>query len=300
VVKPLHALGLAETLREMRAGRLAVRAYAEALIARIEASDVAIDAWACLDRDHVLREAARLDALPAAARGPLHGAPVGLKDIIHTSALPTRMGSPAYADFTPPRDAACVSRLVAAGGYAFGKTVTTELAFMHPGKTRNPWNAAHTPGGSSQGSAAAVAAGHVPAALGTQTNGSVIRPAAYCGVVGFKPTLGIIPFDGVSLFSQTLDTIGTFTRTVVDAALVAGPLSSGAIPREPAGMPKPPRLAFLAEFPWTTIAADVACALDAAASRLRGGERRSSQSRCPTHSATPRACTARSCSTRRR
>jgi Asp-tRNA(Asn)/Glu-tRNA(Gln) amidotransferase A subunit family amidase len=269
-VTPLHALHLADALREMREGRLAVRAYAEALVARIEASDAAIGAWACLDRDHVRREAARLDALPAAARGPLHGAPVGLKDIIHTTALPTRMGSPACADFTPPRDAACVRRLVDGGGYAFGKTVTTELAFMHPGKTRNPWNAAHTPGGSSQGSAAAVAAGHVPAALGTQTNGSVIRPAAYCGVVGFKPTLGIIPFDGVGLFSQTLDTIGTFTRTVADAALVATSLTLGAVPREPAGMVKPPRLAFLAEFPWTTIAGDVADALDAAASRLRG------------------------------
>jgi len=269
-VKPLHALCLAEALREMREGRLGVRAYAEALMARIEATDAAIEAWACLDRDHLLREAARLDALPAAARGPLHGAPVGLKDILHTTALPTRMGSPACADFTPPRDAACVRRLVDAGGYAFGKTVTTELAFMHPGKTRNPWNAAHTPGGSSQGSAAAVAAGHVPAALGTQTNGSVIRPAAYCGVVGFKPTLGVIPFDGASLFSQTLDTIGTFTRTVADAALVAGPLSAGAIPSKPGAAAKAPRLALLAAFPWTTIGSDVDAALDAAAMRLRG------------------------------
>jgi amidase len=180
------------------------------------------------------------------------------------------MGSPAFADFAPSRDAACVHRLVAAGGYAFGKTVTTELAYMHPGKTRNPWNAVHTPGGSSQGSAAAVAAGHAPAALGTQTNGSVIRPAAYCGVVGFKPTLGVIPFDGTSLFSQTLDTIGTFTRTVADAACVAGALAAGAIPYEPATMAKPPRLACLAAFPWTTIAGDVDAALDVATTRLRG------------------------------
>ncbi len=268
-MKPLHALSLTEALHEMRDGRLAARAYAEALVARIDVTDAAIGAWACLDRDHLLREVGRLDALPAAARGPLHGAPVGLKDIIHTTALPTRMGSPAFAGFTPPRDAACVRRLVDAGGYAFGKTVTTELAYMHPGKTRNPWNAAHTPGGSSQGSAAAVAAGHVPASLGTQTNGSVIRPAAYCGVVGFKPTLGVIPFDGASLFSQTLDTIGTFTRTVDDAALVAGALAAGAIPRAPAAMTKPPRLAFLAAFPWATIAGDVDAALDAAATRLR-------------------------------
>ena len=141
-------------------------------------------------REAVRSEAKRLDGLDATTRGPLHGIPVGLKDIIHTRSLPTRMGSTAFEGFSAPADAVCVQRLVAAGAYAFGKTVTTELAFMHPGKTRNPWNAQHTPGGSSQGSAAAVAAGHVPAALGTQTNGSVIRPAAYCGVVGFKPTPG--------------------------------------------------------------------------------------------------------------
>jgi amidase len=268
-MKPLDTLSLAEALAAMRDGRVTVRTYAEALLARIAATDAGIGAWAWLDHDHVLREAARLDALPASARGPLFGAPVGLKDIIHTVSLPTRMGSPAFADFVPPRDAACVHRLAEAGGYAFGKTVTTELAFLHPGKTRNPWHAAHTPGGSSQGSAAAVAARHVPAALGTQTNGSVIRPAAFCGVVGFKPTLGAIPFDGVGLFSQTLDTLGTFTRSVADAALLAAPLAAGALAREPATLATPPRLAFLAGFPWTVIDHDAEIALDAAAARLR-------------------------------
>jgi amidase len=268
-MKPLDTLSLAEALAAMRDGRVTVRTYAEALLARIAATDAGIGAWAWLDHDHVLREAARLDALPASARGPLFGAPVGLKDIIHTVSLPTRMGSPAFADFVPPRDAACVHRLAEAGGYAFGKTVTTELAFLHPGKTRNPWHAAHTPGGSSQGSAAAVAARHVPAALGTQTNGSVIRPAAFCGVVGFKPTLGAIPFDGVGLFSQTLDTLGTFTRSVADAALLAAPLAAGALAREPATLATPPGLAFLAGFPWTVIDHDAEIALDAAAARLR-------------------------------
>ena len=268
-MKPLDTWPLAAAVAAMREGRIAARAYAEALLSRVDATDAAIGAWACLDRDHVLREVARLDALPTSARGPLFGAPVGLKDIIHTTSLPTRMGSPAFAGFAPARDAACVVRIADAGGYAFGKTVTTELAFLHPGKTCNPWHAAHTPGGSSQGSAAAVAARQVPAALGTQTNGSVIRPAAFCGVVGFKPTLGAIPFEGVGLFSQTLDTLGTFTRTVADAALLAGPLSAGAIAHEPAALPRPPRLAFLAGFPWTSVGGDVEAALDAAAMRLR-------------------------------
>jgi Asp-tRNA(Asn)/Glu-tRNA(Gln) amidotransferase A subunit family amidase len=141
---------------------------------------------------------------------------------------------------------------------------------MHPGKTRNPWNASHTPGGSSQGSAAAVAAGHVPAALGTQTNGSVIRPAAYCGVIGFKPSLHAVPFAGVNLFSETLDTLGTFTRSVADAARLAAALADpGAIPATVAALPRPPRIAFLPAFPWTDVQRDMREALDAAATRLR-------------------------------
>jgi Asp-tRNA(Asn)/Glu-tRNA(Gln) amidotransferase A subunit family amidase len=268
-MRPLDALSLAEALAAMRDGRLAVRDYAQALLDRIDATDAAVGAWAALDRERVLCESTRLDAVPVAARGPLFGAPVGVKDIVHTTTLPTRMGSPAFADFVPARDAACVSRLAAAGGYVFGKTVTTELAFLHPGKTRNPWNAVHTPGGSSQGSAAAVATRQVPAALGTQTNGSVIRPAAFCGVVGFKPTLGAIPFDGVGLFSQTLDTLGTFTRSVADAALLAAPLSVSTLPGADPALSRPPRLAFLAGFPWTSVGADADAALDEAAARLR-------------------------------
>jgi amidase len=169
-----------------------------------------------------------------------------------------------------PDDAACVKALASAGGYVFGKTVTTEIAFTHPGKTRNPWDPRHTPGGSSQGSAAAVAAGHVPAAIGTQTNGSVIRPAAYCGVVGFKPTLGAIPFDGVHLFSETLDTLGTFTRTVADAALLAASLAgAGRLEARPRMPGSPPRLAYLSDFPWTQLDCDADDTLDAAATRLR-------------------------------
>ena len=264
----LFALGLTEASARLREGTLSALDYANALLARIAATDDAIDAWTHLDMRAVRSESERIDNV--AARGPLHGIPVGLKDIIHTRSLPTRMGSRAFEDFTPPADAACVQRLVSAGAYAFGKTVTTEIAFMHPGKTRNPWNSAHTPGGSSQGSAAAVAAGHVPAALGTQTNGSVIRPAAYCGVVGFKPSLGAIPFDGVNLFSETLDTLGTFTRSVPDAARLAAVLiGDRTIAPEPALLASPPRLAYLSDFPWTQLQCDADDTLDAAATRLR-------------------------------
>ena len=267
----LHALPMAEAAAKLANGSFTAIHYADALLARIESTDNVIDAWAYLDAERVRSAAKRLDAVAASARGPLHGIPVGVKDIIHTRSLPTRMGSTAFDGFAPPTDAACVQRLEAAGGYAFGKTVTTELAFMHPGKTKNPWNARHTPGGSSQGSAAAVAAGHVPAALGTQTNGSVIRPAAYCGIVGFKPTLGAIPFDGVNLFSETLDTLGTFTRNVADAGMLAAVLMGKVIlPPAMAGT-SPPRLAYLSDFPWTQLDCDADDTLDAAATRLRMG-----------------------------
>lgn len=263
----LHALALTAAAGRLARGELSASSYADALLARVAATDGPIGAWASLDPERVRREAARLDAVPAAARGPLHGVPVGLKDIVDTVGLPTRMGSAAFDRYVAASDADCVVRLAAAGGYPFGKTVTTELAFMHLGKTRNPWNVRHTPGGSSQGSAAAVAAGHVPAALGTQTNGSVIRPAAYCGVVGYKPTLGAIPFRGVGVFSETLDTLGTFTRSVADAAKLASTLADpGKIVATPSAAVHPPRLAFLPSFPWSSVGRDMTDALENAAS----------------------------------
>jgi len=264
----LHALSLVEAAGRLARGELTAVAYAEALLARVAATDAAIGAWACLDVEHVKRAAGAIDARAAGGRGPLHGIPVGVKDIVDTLALPTRMGSPAFEGYIAAADAACVARLTAAGAYVFGKTVTTELAFMQPGKTRNPWNVRHTPGGSSQGSAAAVAAGQVPGALGTQTNGSIIRPAAYCGVVGFKPSLGAIPFRGTSLFSETLDTLGTFTRSVADAAFLAAPLADGGVPAAPATLPRAPRLGFLPAFPWSSVDSTMADALEAVCARL--------------------------------
>ena len=185
-----------------------------------------MQAWAHLDADHALARARARDEIRAqgAAIGPLHGIPVAIKDIIDTADMPTEDGTVLHAGRLPVADAVLVSALRAAGAVIMGKTVTTELATYFPGKTRNPHNPEHTPGGSSSGSAAAVAAGMVPLAVGTQTNGSVIRPAAYCGVYGFKPTHGLIPRSGVLKQSRALDQIGVFARTLEDIALIAGEL----------------------------------------------------------------------------
>ncbi|WP_439363218.1 amidase [Bradyrhizobium sp. DASA03005] len=190
---------------------------------RIDEVDHDIHAWAFLDRDHAMRQAEAADdhRKHGKAVGPLHGVPLGIKDIFDTGDMPTEFGSDLWAGRTPRRDAAAVARLRAAGAVILGKTVTTEYAYYNPGKTRNPHNTAHTPGGSSSGSAAAVAALMAPGAIGSQTNGSVIRPAAFCGVVGFKPTHGLIPRSGALELSRTLDHVGVFGRSVEDVALLA-------------------------------------------------------------------------------
>ena len=258
---------VAELAPALASGALSVRELVLALFARIDATEPSVRAWVHLDRAHALAEAARLDDEPVEARGTAFGLPLGVKDIVDTAALPTALGSAVGIGRRPTHDATSVARWQAADGFVLGKTVTTEFAFMHPGPTANPWNVRHTPGGSSSGSAAAVALGQVPAAIGTQTNGSIIRPAAYCGVVGFKPTLDRIPFDGVAEFSRMFDTIGTFTRSVADAAIVAHALAPS-IARDVAPRARPPRLAWLAKFPWNA-AIDDGGAHDAAADRLR-------------------------------
>ena len=263
-----YTLTLTEAVEALAGRQLSAAELAASQLARVRGTDAAVEAWATLDTDHVQRESARWDAAPRA--GPLGGVGIGVKDIIATTDMPTTMGSPIFADHRPAHDAACITRLKAAGAFVFGKAVTTPFAFMDPPKTRNPWDPAHTPGGSSSGSAAAVAVGHVVAAIGTQTNGSVVRPAAYCGVVGFKPTLSAIPFDGVHLFSETLDTVGTFTRTVEDAARLASVLAD---PGRIAGALTPqtgiPRFAYIGDFPWTTLDCDADDVVEAAVTRLR-------------------------------
>ena len=219
----LCALGVSEAAAEIREGRITSAELVRDCLKRIDEVEPAVQAWTFLDRDHALRQAAALDEHRRAgnALGPLHGVPIGIKDIFDTGDMPTEFGSPLWAGRTPRQDAAAVARLRAAGAVIMGKTVTTEYAYFHPGKTRNPHDPARTPGGSSSGSAAAVAAHMVPGAIGSQTNGSVIRPAAFCGVVGFKPTHGLIPRTGALMLSRSLDHVGIMARSVEDVALIA-------------------------------------------------------------------------------
>ena len=192
----------------------------EAALAAIEARDGELHAWAAVDPEFARRQARALD--DGLVRGPLHGIPVGVKDIFDTADLPTEYGSPIYKGHRPAADAACVAAARAAGAVILGKTVTTEFATMVPAATVHPRDPRRTPGGSSSGSAAAVAAGMVRFAYGTQTVGSIIRPAAYCGVVGYKPSYGMLSRSGMKMGAESLDTAGVIARNVADAALLAG------------------------------------------------------------------------------
>ena len=216
-------MDLLAAARDLRAGARTSEAVVTECLERIARLDRELRAFAWLGPDRALRLAREADALRSsgAPLGALHGVPIGIKDIIDTAGIPTEWGTPLLAGRIPERSATIVSRLEAAGAIVIGKTVTAELAYYHPGPTVNPYDGARTPGGSSMGSAAAVAADLVPGATGSQTNGSVIRPAAFCGVVGFKPSFGRIPLDGVMPFAPTLDTAGAFATTVAGAALVA-------------------------------------------------------------------------------
>ncbi|HRA77362.1 MAG TPA: amidase [Burkholderiaceae bacterium] len=233
-------LSATEAAREIRAGRLSAEDYARALLARIDEREPEVQAWAWLDREHALAQARAVDERRrrGVGAGPLAGLPVGIKDIVDVRGLPTEDGTVLHAGRIAQADAALVARLRAAGGWPMGKTVTTELATYAPGKTRNPHRASHTPGGSSSGSAAAVAAGMVPLAIGTQTNGSVVRPASFCGVVGFKPSFGAIARTGVLTQSPPLDQVGVFARSVEDVALLAEAMW-GFDERDPATRPEP-------------------------------------------------------------
>lgn len=240
----LLGLGATELRDRLARGALGAGELAGACLKMTAAREPDIGAWAWLDSDYVLKQAEARDAERKTGRpiGPLHGVPVAVKDIIDTAGVPTENGVTVDRGRVPSDDAAVVERLKQAGAIVMGKTVTTELAFMHPSKTRNPHNPAHTPGGSSAGSAAAVAAGMVPLAIGSQTNGSVIRPASFCGVTGFKPTFGTISRAGMLPQAPTLDTVGVFGQGVSDVALLADVLF-GVDFRDPATDLRPaPRL----------------------------------------------------------
>lgn len=244
----------------IRSGKVSSQEVTRAFLDRIDSLDGIVQAWAYLNRDYAMEQARRADRARAKGEplGRLHGIPVGIKDIIDTKDMPTEYGTVLYAGWQPAQDAAVVSQLRSAGAVIMGKTVTAELAFLAPGKTRNPRSPEHTPGGSSSGSAAAVAAGMVPLSLGTQTNGSVIRPAAFCGTVGFKPSHGRISRHGILHQSWILDQVGVFASCAADAALLADELISFDS-RDPSmrpfphpdlkkavetPLPRPPRIAF--------------------------------------------------------
>ncbi|MDJ0685450.1 MAG: amidase [Alphaproteobacteria bacterium] len=228
MIKEASTLTATEAVQAIASGRLTSVGLVESCLARIEETDDTVMAWAYVDADAALAQAADCDRIRRAgmATGPLHGIPVGLKDNVDTADTPTECGTAIFAGRRPERDARLVDHLREAGAVILGKTVTTELAFVHANETRNPHNPDHTPGGSSSGSAAAVAAQQTPLAIGTQTNGSVIRPASFCGVFGLKPTRGMIPREGVLRTSVSLDQVGCFGRSLADVALLADVISS--------------------------------------------------------------------------
>jgi Asp-tRNA(Asn)/Glu-tRNA(Gln) amidotransferase A subunit family amidase len=246
----LYWLSASEAARLIREGIISSEQLVEACLARVREIDAQVEAWAFLDPAHALAQARAADAwrLEGRPTGALHGVPIGVKDIFDTADMPTENGSVLYAGRTPSRDATVITMLRAAGAVIMGKTVTTEFAYFSPGKTHNPHNPEHTPGGSSSGSAAAVAAGMVPLALGSQTNGSTIRPAAFCGVVGFKPTHGLISRHGILPLSRTLDHVGLFARSIDDIALLAAHLV-GYDERDPDTRPR-------ARIPFVEVAAE--------------------------------------------
>ena len=285
-VNRLEGLSATDAALGIRDGLFSAEQLVQACLERIREAEPQVRAWQYLDEAHALAQArARdLDRREGRATGPLHGVPVGLKDIIDTLDMPTEDGCVLHAGRMPQHDAALVRSLRAAGGVLMGKTVTTELATYTPGKTRNPHNPAHTPGGSSSGSAAAVAAGMVPLAIGTQTNGSVIRPASFCGVYGFKPSAGLIPRTGVLTQSPPLDAVGVFGRTLDDVALLAQCLA-GHDAQDPMTTPRatppllamagsdaplPPTLAWVATPFWERVDADAQAAFGELVELLAG------------------------------
>jgi Asp-tRNA(Asn)/Glu-tRNA(Gln) amidotransferase A subunit family amidase len=260
-------IGAAEALARLERGELSAEELVRDCLARIEEREPVVQAWEALDVDGALREARRIDRMRD--KPPLGGLPLGVKDLIDTKDLPTAYGSPIHRGHRPAADAGCVRLLREAGAIVLGKTVTTEFAVYSPGKTRNPHDPARTPGGSSSGSAAAVADGMVPFALGSQTAASVVRPASFCGVIGFKPTHGLVPLDGVHPLAPSLDTLGFFVRRLEDAAPLLEVLVGRPALKMDTGRP---RLGFVRTEAWPRAAPETQRAVEDAARRLEARE----------------------------
>jgi Asp-tRNA(Asn)/Glu-tRNA(Gln) amidotransferase A subunit family amidase len=243
--KLINEMTASQAVTEITEGRATSEDLVRACLEKIDNRESDVQAWVHVDGARAIAEARAIDA--SGPKGPLHGLPVGFKDVIDTADMPTAYGSDIYPGYQPDADAACVALIRAAGGVVLGKTVTTEFAFVNPNKTRNPHNLDHTPGGSSSGSAAAVADFMVPLTFGTQTGGSVIRPASFCGVVGYKPSIGQFSYAGVKLLARSLDTLGAFSRSVADLALLRAALLGA--PATVQTLSGPPAIA-LCRTPW--------------------------------------------------
>jgi Asp-tRNA(Asn)/Glu-tRNA(Gln) amidotransferase A subunit family amidase len=262
---PLYALSATDIATQTNKGELRCEEVARACLARIEAREPIVKAWSFIDHDLILRHAQALDA--RAHEAPLRGVPVGVKDVIETRDMPTEMGSSIYHGYRTKSDASCVSILRAAGALIFGKTVTCEFAGVTAGETTNPHDPGRTPGGSSSGSSAAVADFMVPLAIGTQTGGSVQRPSSYCGIVGYKPTFGLINPQGVKPAAESLDTLGLMARTIEDVELSVRVLTNSApLSWLPAGAPI--RVGVCRTYAWDTAENATQYAVENAAQRL--------------------------------
>ncbi len=281
----LITIAATDAAAEIARGAISAEDYVRACLDRIAAVEKDAQAFIHLDAAYALSQARALDTHRASGKplGPLHGIPVAIKDIFDTADFPTEYGSPIYKGRRPHDDCAAVARLRAAGAVIIGKTVTTEFAYFHPGKTRNPHDIARTPGGSSSGSAAAVAAGMAPLAIGSQTNGSVIRPGAFCGVYAMKPGHGLISRAGALILSRALDHVGAFARTLEDLALIldvlAGPDAADPDSRPYAAPafraiaaedpPAPPTFAFVRTPMWDKADPETQKKIEQAAKELR-------------------------------
>jgi amidase len=265
VDRRLNSLGAAEIAAKIAASETTCEAVTRACIERIAAREPAVKAWVNFNPELALAQAHALDREPH--RGPLHGVPIGVKDVIDTFDMPTEMGSPVYRGYRPTADAACVALLRRAGAVILGKTATCELAGMAPAATTNPHNAAHTPGGSSSGSAAAVADFMVPAALGTQTGGSVLRPSAFCGVFGYKPTYNTFNKAGLKPAAESIDTIGWIARSIEDIALLTAVLRMDE-PRPVRSLSAAPRIGLCRTELWDRAQPESKAAVENAAAAL--------------------------------
>jgi Asp-tRNA(Asn)/Glu-tRNA(Gln) amidotransferase A subunit family amidase len=263
--RPLNRLAATEIAAKIAADEVTCEAVVRDCIARIAARDGIVKAWVNFDPELAIAQARALDR--SSSRGPLRGVPIGVKDIIDTFDMPTEMGSPIYRGHRPPADAACVALLRRAGAVILGKTATCEFAGMAPAETTNPHDPAHTPGGSSSGSAAAVADFMVPAALGTQTGGSVLRPASYCGIFGYKPTYNSFNKAGVKPAAESIDTIGWLARSIDDIELLTSVLRMQE-PQPPIRLRAAPRIGLCRTEMWDSLQAESRQAVEDAAAAL--------------------------------